>query len=470
MKTRSGLAASCPSHAGFVDHEASLLLGLGEAHLAQLFKSLRVNAYRFCVGSSTWYALQPSGRWRKETTRQPLDIRWDLFGTLSAYLKKRFGGTSDAGEDAGEGGGAKNSEGISRERMVGILLKLGSSAKLNAIFSFLPALYQFDGVMDSNPGLLAFNNVLVDLNKGGEVREIMPGDYISLSCGYNYPHTHDPTKRAFLLEKLLSLYPDQATLDSVLVGLAAALHGEPLLGDTFLWLKGAGGNGKTLLLELLATSLGDYHGALPSHYFTGSPTSPDATDSHLHSTMNSRIVVVSELPNQPMNAEILFKLTGGDSIATRTIGGLPHKWTPKFTIVFASNAALRFASLLEKFSALERRIVVVDHPHSFVAHPEGPHERLLDVDLRRTLKEEYHAEFMMLLLSVYRSFPRPLPSGHCGGLLRAAPCVKEATESYMRSLQSAPLALQVNPLLQWREENYEPSTGGAGPPPPPHQF
>jgi len=407
-----------------------LLLNDSDYDCAKAFKSLCPDKYLYDHESNLWFSSTSSGHWA-QSSGIPVDMTHAITTTLREFV----------------------SECTNEEIREKFKWNVGSMTRVNSIAPFLKNFYACDdafGRMDSKCQLLAFEDAVVDLDKM-EVRPIAPDDFVTKSCGYNFPES-DPVKRAYLMEKLSTVYEDPATLNFVLDQFAAALHGRNPLGDVFLWLNGPGRNGKGLFLALLEAALGgtsnrSYFGTLSGSFFTQEKASRDAPDPQLFNCKGKRITAISEIPgNKPLLTDEVTRLTGGDPQSVRTLHGKPTIFVPQFTPIFATNPTLRFDTV-EGPALQERLAAKIEHPFTFVRDPEpGTFQRQLDESLRAELKDNYGPEFMCLLLDKWAAFPKPMPKGYLGILRSAAPAVEASTAAFWQ---------EANPVASWLASAYE---------------
>jgi putative DNA primase/helicase len=155
--------------------------------------------------------------------------------------------------------------------------------------------------------------------------------------------------------------------------------GYMLTGETrehaFLFVYGQGGNGKGVLMNTLATVLGDYATTAPMETFMASQQDRHPTD--LAGLRGARLVVAQETEAGRVLAEARIKaLTGGDRIAARFMRGDFFEFTPVFKLVMVGNHR---PVLRNPDDAMRRRLHLL--PLTF--RPTGP-----DPELAARLKAE----------------------------------------------------------------------------------
>lgn len=143
---------------------------------------------------------------------------------------------------------------------------------------------------------------------------------------------------------------------------------------------GGGNNGKSLLLEVFAHTLGDYAVGLDAKVAQGGENE--------HSTIlmplrGARLGIISETrEGKPWNATTLKRLSGGDTLTARAMRQDNVSWRPTHTLFLATNDRPQVPAGQKAFW---RRYREITFPHTFVDSPIKEHERQIDHDLYATL-------------------------------------------------------------------------------------
>lgn len=120
--------------------------------------------------------------------------------------------------------------------------------------------HEFLNKIDENPDLIGFDDCIYDLIEK-KTRKGKPEDYVSKSVGFNFPTQYTEYKKD--IEIFLSqVFPNQDVRNYVLQQHAQALSGRKGK-DTIHTNTGIGGNGKSILIELLKHSFGQYYCNIP---------------------------------------------------------------------------------------------------------------------------------------------------------------------------------------------------------------
>jgi putative DNA primase/helicase len=141
---------------------------------------------------------------------------------------------------------------------------------------------------------------------------------------------------------------------------------------------GSGGNGKSLILNTVASILGDYAMAAPIETFTASGFERHPTD--LAGLRGARLVTAVETEEGRQWAEARIKaLTGGDRISARFMRQDFFEFTPQFKILIAGNHKPGLRSVDE---AMQRRFNLLPFNVTIPAADRDP-------DLAEKLKAEW---------------------------------------------------------------------------------
>lgn len=240
---------------------------------------------------------------------------------------------------------------------------------------------------DANPWALPVGNGVVDLRTGAH-RPGDPVDYFkthapTLWKGIDAPA---PTWEAFLK----STFND----DEELIAFVGRLFGYGVTGQTaeavlpILW--GVGRNGKTVLLQALADTLGaDLAGPIESEMlletrFARQSGGPSSDLLHLR---GRRLAWLSETnENRRLNAGKVKLLTGGDLLTGRApYAARQITWKPTHKIFMLTNHKPKAAA--QDF-ALWQRILLIPFEMVFVRDPGKLNERRADLGLAEKLRAE----------------------------------------------------------------------------------
>ena len=222
---------------------------------------------------------------------------------------------------------------------------------------------------DADPWMLNTPGGVLDL-RTGTLRRHRAGELVTKVTA-SAPGGDCPRWRAFVLEVVKG--------DAELAAYLQRWAGYMLTGETrenaFLCIIGPGGNGKTLLANVLSHILGDYAAVAPMETFM--ETRGDRHPTDLAGLRGARLVVAQETEAGRALAEAKIKaLTGGDPVAARFMRCDFFTFRPAFKLVVVGNHR---PVIRNPDDALRRRLHLL--PLTF--KPDQPDPGLFD-----TLKAE----------------------------------------------------------------------------------
>ena len=280
---------------------------------------------------------------------------------------------------------------------------VGSSNFSKGCIDYLGNLYtdkHLEDKLDGDNNLIAFNNgYLYDIVKN-EYREIMASDYISRTMNIKHNDKINDAKVEEVHKLLLSIFEDEEIINHWL-----KIHGISLFTnkrEKLYILTGKGGNGKSLLMDLLHDCIGDYFYQSQSNFFTSKKQS-NGVNSTLAKCKGVRILSVSEPQSESMNevslnGEAVKETTGRDEISTRDLYKSEFSYIPQFSCFLLCND---LPSIKKLDNGIIRRLEIVNYPLNFVDEDKMQHDndRLINVDLKDQLKadEGLKQAFMHLL-------------------------------------------------------------------------
>jgi len=226
--------------------------------------------------------------------------------------------------------------------------------------------------MDTNRYLLCFNNGVVDFTNK-VFREGYPEDYITKTTRINYvPYNETDEawkKTSEELNKFMrTLFPIPDLYRYMWDHLASCLIGTNK-NQTFHVYHGSGSNGKSLLVDLMAATLGDYKGTVPITLVTDVRGKIGGTSDEVLKLKGVRYAVMQE-PSKgvKLNEGIMKELTGGDPIQARGLYSESEIFIPQFKLCVGTNNLFDIDS---NDDGTWRRIRKCTFPSKFV--DEGEH-------------------------------------------------------------------------------------------------
>jgi len=167
-------------------------------------------------------------------------------------------------------------------------------------------------------------------------------------------------------------------------------------------LTGNGRNGKSLIMNYLNSILGDYATVAESDLLTSKIR--NGVSCSLVNARNTRVILVSEPSSEDgkevkLNNTLIKSITGNDRITARALYQNTISFDPTFNVFMLCN---EIPSLEKVEKAMIERLNIIKFEFTFVGAEDvdkHPNNRLIDKDLKKTLKEnlEMKQAFIQLL-------------------------------------------------------------------------
>lgn len=252
--------------------------------------------------------------------------------------------------------------------LIGIVkLKLKKTSDKNNIMRESSEIFydaDFDKKIDTNKYLLCFENGVIDF-KTKTFRDGTPEDYISLSTKINYiPLSEVDQSIVEEINKFMEqLFPVEDLRNYMWDHLASSLIGTNK-NHCFNLYHGTGSNGKSVLSDLMAQTLGDYKGLAPLSLLTEKRGKIGGTSDEILQLRGKRYVVTQE-PSKfdKLNEGPMKELTGGDPIQARGLYKESIIFEPQFTLAVCTNNLFDIES---NDDGTWRRIKKIDFISKFV--------------------------------------------------------------------------------------------------------
>ena len=292
------------------------------------------------------------------------------------------------------------------QRALEIVAKLGRTTDKKNIMVEAKELF-YDGrfleMTDTNPYLLCFKNGVWDF-KEKVFRDGKPEDYLTKSTNNEYIPI-DKERDAKVLEEIhdfmAKLFPIEELRIYMWEHLASTLIGTSQ-NQTFNNYIGFGQNGKSVLVSLMETILGEYKGDVPLTLMTQGRTKIGGLAPEIVALKGLRYAVMHEpSKGDRINEGIMKQLTSGlDPIQARApymINAI--RFIPQFKLIVCANYLLEIKSMDH---GTWRRIRVVDFLSLFTKNPvdddpEKPYQFMIDENLPDKF-EVWKTVFMSMLV------------------------------------------------------------------------
>lgn len=302
-------------------------------------------------------------------------------------------------EDTDESEQAMHAEKSAKLNKLAMQLKV-RPFKENVVKECCELFYQerFEEMLDSNPGLLGFNNGVYDLDNM-EFREGRPDDYISFTTGIDYvPYDKNNECIKEIENFFRQVHPNDNIRKYVLTLLASFLSGHTHEERFHIW-TGTGSNGKSKVIDLFELALGEYCCKLPVTLLTGKRAASNAASSEVARAKGKRFACLQEpSEDEKLNVGLMKELSGGDTIVTRALFKDPIQFKPMFKMLLLCN---HLPNVPSDDGGTWRRIRVVEFGSKFVPNPTKENEFPIDIQIGTKFKM-WAPHFMAMLLEVYR--------------------------------------------------------------------
>jgi len=260
----------------------------------------------------------------------------------------------------------------------------------------------FTKKLDANKDIIAFNNGVLDLTTF-EFRDGKPEDYLSFSTGIDYDpdrkyHEYDtwPAVETFMKQVL----PDRVVRDYFLKHLATNLVG----GNTaqkFHILTGSGSNGKSMIMNLTSTALGDYACTVPISLFTQKRKGSGNAAPEVIRLKGRRFVTMQE-PDESiaLNTGLMKEITSGEKMYARDLfkSGTEFEVQAKFHLACNDKPKINTTD-----GGTWRRLVVINFLSKFVPNPSANNEFPMDESIQFSVQsKEWATPFLNYLVHVLK--------------------------------------------------------------------
>lgn len=258
--------------------------------------------------------------------------------------------------------------------------------------------------LDDNKHLIAFRNGVFD-TLSQCFREGRPDDYISLCTNVDYTEDvkyHEYSCWAELKLFLDRILPIPSVRTFFLKHLATCLSG--VFQPRFIIMTGNGSNGKSMLMNLMATGMGDYGSKVNVAMFTQRRGKAGAATPELIRMKGKRFVMMSEPDEgEPLSTGPLKELTSCEKVSGRDLFA-GSKQMVEFDVQAKFHLACNEKPPVNTTDGgTWRRLKVVHFPSKFVASPEGPNQYMVDESIQqKVLSPEWATCFMAYLVHLYK--------------------------------------------------------------------
>jgi len=319
--------------------------------------------------------------------------------------------------------------------------RLCSYSAARAIIKTAACLFRNDTILkefDRFPTWFSFSNGKAVDMRTGEIVELKKEHKVLTTCGYPLPDRHEAEiddARAIL--RSITGEENWKSYTSMLAYQFQA--GNPQ--QVVFVQTGSGGNGKSIVGNMMRAALGLYGGLLPIEQLTQNASGRDTANSALAAMRGKRYAQLNEPEDDSgqltLKVARLKELSGEPEIKVRELHAKAHDMRIDFTMSILCND---IPKLSKNDGGVERRIKVVTYPYQFVEEPEEDHHRKRDerVKIRSESDPSLHRGFFWLMMDTFRA---------TDGKFLTSDAIKQGSAEYLK---------ENNPLAEWAGE-YQPS-------------
>lgn len=279
--------------------------------------------------------------------------------------------------------------------------KIGMSSFIKGCIDFLKNLYNVENLdekIDANKNVLAFENLLYDLEIGN-FRKIRHNDFIKMNTKYSINIKSNTKIREIINKLLYSIFENEGVITFWKMSTSLSIFGKSF--ESLYIHTGTGRNGKGVLSTLLKAALGQYFLTTDNTFLTTIYKSGQA-NSNLAQSKGVRFLLVTEPDNGSadcsLNIEFVKAMTGADDINARDLYVKSSTFKPFFSLLLQCNQKPKINKI---DTAIEERLKIIHYPFTFVNNPTHPEERIKNNKLKDMIVEQdFINEFILMLLEV----------------------------------------------------------------------
>jgi len=365
-------------------------------NLAKIFYKYYPDSYLYT--DKVWFERNEKNIWKKRDD-EPLSIRNNIHYFFESKIQELF----------------KKGDKEENRKVSKCLNSLGNSSFKDGIIKELRGFYNKPEIyekLDQNIYIFPFDNGCLDLTtKEISFRPIRVNDYVSLTCGYNYPEQCDEEIKQIVLSTFRKMFKEQNDLDYALATIASCLRGCNYY-EKFFNFVGTGRNGKSLFFDACEKVFQNFWGVIPIEWFyTYSCKDSSKGSAEMDRIVLSRVFYATEgesINGEKLAVDKVKRMTGGDKISYRAVyGRKQNTFTPKGTLFFNTNKILEVKTKVKEEVAFVERFVCHKFPFTFKSNidKEDGMIKRADPKLKDEFKrnDKYRDALLHILVEYYRT-------------------------------------------------------------------
>ena len=259
--------------------------------------------------------------------------------------------------------------------------------------------------LDQQKYLIGFENGVYDL-ESDIFRPAKKEDYISLSTGYNYePFDKHSEIANEIMDFIIKILPIDDVRYYVLKHLGSCLTGDTK--DELLHIYvGEGANGKSTLVRLIESSLGEYATSMKTTFLTQKNPPADSATPAITKTINRRFVSLQEVnQNENLNEALVKQMTGNDKLDYRKMYREAQEFRPQFKLVMCTNHPVEIKGTDH---GIWRRIRMIEFKSTFTENitqdNEGDRIYVADKSVISKIDTLWRPVFMGILIHYFKKW------------------------------------------------------------------
>lgn len=253
--------------------------------------------------------------------------------------------------------------------------------------------------LDADPHLLGFENGIYDFRQK-QFRPGKPEDFVSLSTGIRYIEYSKNHKMYRNVKRFFRQIMPIKCMRSYLKRLMSTFLSGYNAEQKFNIFIGVGSNGKSVLLNLIRSIMGDYFAKIDVALITRKRKDANSASPELAKIKGKRLCVFDEPNhNEPLNLGIMKILSGADAITARALYGEPIEFIPQCKLALLTN---HLPIIQKGDNGVWRRISVTEFMSRFKDNPNEnrKYEFQIDRTLNQQLKQ-WGEHVMAMLVHTY---------------------------------------------------------------------
>ena len=278
----------------------------------------------------------------------------------------------------------------------------------------------FETNLNETKNLLVFNNGVYDLDRN-EFRDGRPEDCMSFKTKINYLEYNDNDVDIQKVYHIFSqIHPEEDARHFFFSTLASGLHGICRDQKFDIWI-GSGANGKSVTVDFLSNSLGDYFESPSITMLTRKRGASANASPDLYKLKGKRIICYQEPEfDDELHSSMLKQMSGNDWLEARPLFGNPVKFKPQANAFLACNKLPKIAST---DGGTWRRIRVLEFKSEFVSNPKKPNQFKKDPQLYDEIPN-YCEAFISILIHYWKKLSK------ADFIIKEPKCVRDYTKQY----------------------------------------